>query len=202
MCVDGTRGACRHFDITQSELLQSGGYDFGGSAGGGGGGERQQIDMSPDSVPQVPSPGRNHGIVKHSPNRTLSCDPSTQGTKWSRDMNNIRRRANSLAALEHALDLPSGPYTPTENRQFDLSPTATIKPLVGPFSSVSLSGKLQESSFELKEAGEGADGSLYQLRHSLELAKGIVRMASARQGPIMLLSTDILSSVSVDGLVW
>ena len=97
------------------------------------------------------------------------------------------------------MDLPAGPYTPTETRQFDLSPTATIKPLFGAFTGVSLSEKLQESSFrtvELEETGEEASGSLRQLQQSLELAKGIIRMANARQGPIMLLSTDILSSVS------
>ena len=190
MCSHGNRGAGMHFSITQSELLQSGCYGpgHGSGGGGGGGGEGQAMDLSPDSLVHVPT--------RSSPNRSSSCDPSSHRSKWSRDLDNIRRRANSLAALEHVLDLPSGPYTPTENRQFDLSPTATIKPLVGPFASVCVSERLQESSFRPYEVEEGG-GSLHQLRQSLELAKGIIRMASARQGPIMLLSTDSLSSVSV-----
>ncbi|KAL5477280.1 hypothetical protein EMCRGX_G024053 [Ephydatia muelleri] len=163
----------------------------------GGAGESRLIYPSPESAAQTPSPDQNRGIVRSSPNRSTSCDPSTHRSKWSRELDNIRRRANSLATLEHMVDLPAGPYTPTETRQFDLSPTATIKPLFGAFTGVSLSEKLQESSFrtvELEETGEEASGSLRQLQQSLELAKGIIRMANARQGPIMLLSTDILSS--------
>ena len=196
-----THGGGVHFGITQSELLQSASLDL---VDGGGAG-----DPSPDSTVQAPSPDQNRGTVRSSPNNRggTSCDPSTRRGKWSRELDTIRRRADSLAALEHLVDLPSGPYTPTENQQFDLSPTATIKPLFGAaFASLSLSEKLQESSFrtvELEETGEEeASGSLHQLRQSLELAKGIIRMANARQGPIMLLSTDILSSVSALSFWW
>lgn len=147
----------------------------------------------------------------------------------SQDLEHIRVRAQSLSTRGNPFQDPDYTPTPTENKTYDFSssPLSSIAPFKLPFlfmnstSTASQRSEKQGSS----TAGqthrsqhrpgfnspavvaaesprvEAEDRCLASLSHSIVLGGELLAMAKARQGPIMLLSTDLVRRLSWSVLI-
>lgn len=143
--------------------------------------------------------------------RAISFSSKHSNPQLVQELRQIRSRAASLSAHQsQMLDSDSTP-TPTTLKQYDfqLSPGARIKhvpfPFLFPPSSSSShppstsTGKResidhthQGVSALPQEGGGSPPPCLTPLTHSMMLARELLAMAKAREGPIMLLSTDLV----------
>jgi len=140
----------------------------------------------------------------------------------SQDLEHIRVRAQSLSTRGNPFQDPDYTPTPTENKTYDFSssPLSSIAPFKLPFlfmnstSTASQRSEKQGSSTagqtHRSQHGPGfnspavvaaesprveaEDRCLASLSHSIVLGGELLAMAKARQGPIMLLSTDLSAS--------
>ena len=162
------------------------------------------------------------GARDSQPKRAASFSYGTKSSALSHKFEEIQRRATNLSAhLDPFVDADFTP-TPTEGKTFNISPTVALVPFKLPFllsgsrdgshrtgkRSPSLQrhslGQKSErrASTELKSPvlnqleREGGASFLAGLSQGMVLARELLAMAAARQGPIMLLSTDLVRSLT------
>lgn len=148
------------------------------------------------------------------PRRAASFTDGTRSSALSHKFQEIRRRATDLSALRDTFGDADFTPTPTERKTFDLSPTSALVPFKLPFlisgshEGSRRTGKIPPSSLrrspgqkpegrappELKSSASDDASCQAGLTQSMELARELLAMAAARQGPILLLSTDLSDS--------
>ena len=146
------------------------------------------------------------------PRRAASFTDGTRSSALSHKFQEIRRRATDLSALRDTFGDADFTPTPTERKTFDLSPTSALVPFKLPFlisgshEGSRRTGKIPPSSLrrspgqkpegrappELKSSASDDASCQAGLTQSMELARELLAMAAARQGPILLLSTDLV----------
>ena len=140
--------------------------------------------------------GRDRTVKRRS---TVSC--SSSNPQLAEELRQIHSRAASLSARQSQLLSPCDTPTPSTARQYNyqLSPGAQIKhvPLTFAFpssTSSSTSSRPLSPGVHEEGAGEASPPCLAALSHSMMLVRELVAMAKAREGPIMLLSSDLVRS--------
>ena len=174
-----------------------GSKDSGGREGGGGGGREDSSRVR----------------------RATSFSSEHSNPQLVQELQQIRSRAASLSAHQsQMLDSDSTPTPTAKQYNFQLSPGARIKHVPVPFifppsasSTSSTTSQLPSSSTGTEgrerergghthhgvstlpqEGGGGPPLCLAPLTHSVTVARELLAMAKAREGPIMLLSTDLV----------
>lgn len=154
-----------------------------------------------------------------------------QSNPLSQDLEHIRVRAQSLSTRGNPFQDPDYTPTPTENKTYDFSssPLSSIAPFKLPFLFMNSTSTSSQRSEKLGQGSstagkthhsrhgpgfnspavvaaesprvEAEDRCLASLSHSIVLGGELLAMAKARQGPIMLLSTDLVRRLSQSVLI-
>lgn len=154
-----------------------------------------------------------------------------QSNPLSQDLEHIRVRAQSLSTRGNPFQDPDYTPTPTENKtyNFSSSPLSSIAPFKLPFLFMNSTSTASQRSEKLRQGSstaghthhsqhgpgfnspavvaaesprvEAGDRCLASLSHSVVLGGELLAMAKARQGPIMLLSTDLVRRLSRSVLI-